>query len=373
MMLPTRISLLRTLCGAALAVSVGGMACSSSSPSGAPTGPADASTCDPAMCLPGNQCIDDGSGSGPQCHLVCTSQSGCPFNYSCVPAPAAGVDYCAADKYTFKQGPGVWGATCQPNKGINTNTACDLSQQFWCYAQSPTDGNAFCTRYSCASDADCAGGWWCATVNASPNATSTARSTGGTYTVCKPREYCAPCATDVDCPDNGDGVAQHCILDKNGTHYCAGECSSDSNCNNEAWCLTLNQAAHCSGGGGSADGGGETCVCAARAKECVGDGQLCSPCLSDKDCKNGLCVQADYSTELFCTVKSGVPCTFNMTTNMLTDQCPTTDEAKVPVGCTTAADGNDIPQNQCIGVVNFGTDPDTGGPVGVAGCFTPNR
>jgi hypothetical protein len=122
------------------------------------------------------------------------------------------------------------------------------------------------------------------------------------------------------------------------------------------------------------DGGSaETCVCAARAKECVGDGQLCSPCLSDKDCKNGFCVQGDYSTEHFCTVTSGVACTINMTTMALTDMCPSTDEAGVQIGCETEADENDIPANQCVGLVTFGTDPDTGAAEYVAGCYTPNR
>jgi hypothetical protein len=70
-------------------------------------------------------------------------------------------------------------------------------------------------------------------------------------------------------------------------------------------------------------------------------------------------------------VKSGVACTTDPTTGAVTDQCPASDEAKVPVGCTTTADGNDIPANECIGFVTFGTD--TGAPVNVAGCFTPNR
>lgn len=340
---------------AALAAS----ACSSAS------APSDAGPppCITSECYAGDKCLDDGTGNV-QCRLPCASQSDCPPNYTCTEVSTGDV-FCAPDAHTYSSGKGEWGASCNPTGGVDDNPDCDWSQAFRCYATSPTDADAFCTQFFCTSNADCRGGYWCATVNLAPNAENAARSDGQTYTVCKPREYCAPCRYDVDC-FNSDGVKEYCIEDVHGGRYCAPECTEDSNCDNEAQCITLNQKAFCSTGAG-------TCVCAAIPRECIGDGKLCSPCLSDADCKNGLCVQADYSTEHFCTVKSGVACTVDMTTGVLTDQCPSSDEANVPVGCTTTADENDIPVNQCIGIVTFGTDSETGEPVTVAGCYTPDR
>jgi hypothetical protein len=318
--------------------------------------------CDNTKCLMNNQCIDDGTGNI-QCRLQCQSQSDCPFNFHCTANPKA-VTYCAADKTAYMQTKGTWGNSCKPTGGVDNNPDCDFSQAFRCYAQSPTDGNAYCTQLFCNDDTDCKGGWWCATVNYAPNAVQATRSTGQTYTVCKPREYCATCKTDVDC-FSPSGIPEHCIPDKNTGFYCAPECQHDSNCNNEAQCATLDLSAPCSGNG--------KCVCESRARECTGDGQLCSPCRSDTDCMagGGFCVQADYSTEHFCTVKSGVPCSVDMATGKLTAQCPMTDEANVPVGCETT-DTVNVPKDQCLGIVIFGKDS-TGAPVSVAGCFTPNR
>jgi hypothetical protein len=86
----------------------------------------------------------------------------------------------------------------------------------------------------------------------------------------------------------------------------------------------------------------------------------------------GLCVQADYSTEHFCTVASGTPCSIDAN-GQLVDQCPSTDEAMADVGCTTSPDGDDAPQNQCVGLRTLGTNPETGKTDYVLGCFTPNR
>jgi hypothetical protein len=213
----------------AMAGAFGGTGCSSS-----PAGP-----CDSSRCLAGNQCIDDGSGSV-QCRLVCTSQSDCPTNYHCTPAPTGNVDFCAADLTAYPAGPGLWGASCNPSGGIATNPDCDSSQGFGCYAQSPTDASAYCTLYGCTADADCRGGWWCATVNQGPNASSASRTIGMTETVCQPRTYCAPCATDVDCW-SPSGPAAKCIQDANGQSYCTLQCTSDSNCHLEASCEAVDQ------------------------------------------------------------------------------------------------------------------------------------
>jgi len=332
--------------------------CGSSSGAGGP--------CDPAKCRAGNQCVDDGTGTS--CHLVCATQTDCPFDFHCTPSLTSGdagavLNYCAADAKSYTPGPGTWGASCNPTGGMLKNPDCDASQGFACNAASPTDASAYCTQFSCTSDSDCRGGWWCATINAQPNATTSTRSMGQTVRVCEPRLYCSPCTADVDCsPSSGP---EHCIADDQGGLYCAPECTGDSICNIEASCKTLDEKSACDGSNGP-------CVCVARANECVGDGKLCAPCRSDADCPMGLCVQADYSTEHFCTVTSGVPCMINGQ-NQLVDQCPSTDEANVDVGCTTTADGNDAPTNQCVGLTTLGTNPNTGKTQYVLGCFTPDR
>jgi hypothetical protein len=274
----------------------------------------------------------------------------------------------------YKKAPGTWGDSCNPQGGVDDNPDCDWSQGFRCFALSPTDGNAYCTQFFCDGDADCRGGWWCATVNYGPNADSAKRSSGQTYKVCQPRNYCSSCTADVDC-DSTTGVPEHCILDRQGTHYCAPECKSKSNCAGDAECINLAQTEFC-------PGAGATCVCAARARECTGDGMLCAPCRSDADCKagGGLCLLADNSTEHFCGVPSKVPCTVQTTDagQTLVAECPKSDEApggKNPanISCLTTADGVEDPPNQCIGLVTFGLNPDTGQTLYVAGCWTANR
>jgi hypothetical protein len=367
--------------------------------------------CDPSKCYAGNKCIADEKGVV-GCQLPCGAQYGqtppagqaaCPFNTTCTtipegtPAGTAERSICTLDKTQYKNNTGGWGAPCNPTGGIEMNPDCDSKQNFWCYARNPTDGNAYCTQYLCKSDADCRGGWWCATVNVGPNAGSNptasevaTRSMGATITVCQPRNYCASCKTDLDC-DSSTGVIEHCIADHNGTRsYCAPECSktatesqaqADGECNNEAQCLLLDQSNYCQAG--------STCVCASRARECIGDGLLCSPCMSDADCLpkgGGLCLNADYSTERFCSVPSGPKapkCTVDSMMNLVAD-CPTSDEApnksmgQYLISCLTQADGYN-PPNQCIGLRTLGTyeayGPDGGLetlPLPLPGCWTPS-
>jgi hypothetical protein len=361
------------------------VACSSSSPSTTPPDAGDAgggmkdtgpAPCVQSHCLTGNMCLPDSTGLV-ECRLPCTTQADCPWDYTCLGVTgSATMQYCSPDTAVapttgkpYVENKGVWGDSCNPAGGVDNNPDCDWSQGFRCYAQSPTDGNAYCTQIYCKSDSDCRGGWWCATVNLAPNAESSARSNGQTYSVCQPRDQCAECQSDVDC-DSSIGVPEHCILDKQGTHYCATECSTNDNCAEDAECLDLAQGALC-------NKSNMPCVCAARARECTGDGLLCSPCRSDADCKagGGLCLLADYSTERFCGVPSTVPCTIS--DGMLVAMCPKTDEAPNGTGatpeisCLTGWDGVEDPPNQCVGLVKFG---ESGGqPIYIIGCWTQNR
>ncbi len=338
--------------------------------------------CDPLLCLPNNTCVsgwartEDAIKADPAtkttaCRLTCTKPTDCPFDYTCV-AGDGGKGYCAKDRTPAFLGtdykpasPGEpaggapWGVACDPTKGFDSNTDCNNAQQFWCYGTSPTDANAFCTQFQCTDDADCPGGWWCAQINNSPNVTAAKRASWGAdqvNTVCLPRvyntkpgTYCAPCKSDFDCPNDGT-TPQHCVsADANGgtETVCGSECQTDANCPLDQKCT---------------DPGSGTPVCVPRAATCKGDGTMCSPCHSDADCSSdagaGYCVQADYSTEHFCTVPTP-NCNYSQTTGF-TDTCPALPDAAKPPNTTTDGIGcsyntaNGIPLHQCYGGNVFG-------------------
>jgi hypothetical protein len=384
----------------------------SSSGDGAPA-------CVSSHCPPGNECIDDGSGKGAACHQVCTSSSECPFNSTCNDGQPK--SWCTANTYSVPQQPtGQWGTPCVPSGGESNNPNCDAADGFWCYGTSPTDANSMCTVFGCAADTDCAGGWWCATVNNAPNIKTDNPSYGATRTVCLPRTYCSPCKLDHDCPAAADGTQQHCIADSQGNGYCTSQCATDANCALDATCknwqslctpaqgascksdddcpLLSGVVQHCDGGHCTPECGGDgdctaavlagappsaadsgaaapppvdgMCqwrgLCNPRAGVCVGNGGFCSPCHSDADCTNGYCISGmPYSTERFCSVKStSIPCD-TMDANPV--GCPvhaTTDNWTLNACVTT-------PANQCEGFVVLGTA--TGTPQPLPGCWTANR
>jgi hypothetical protein len=300
---------------------------------------------------------------------------------------------------------GQWGASCPPSGGEGKNPACDVADGFACFGASPTDATAFCTLFGCEFDSDCPGTWWCSRVNQGPNVTSTKTTYGVTRSVCLPREACAPCHLDHDCPAAADGTPQHCVADAKGNLACAASCANDGNCALDATCKNWQSvcsptqgatcqsdddcpaaggvAQHCDAGKcapecasdidcvGLTDGGAPAkCqwarVCTPRAGTCLGDGTFCSPCRSDADCKNGYCLNGlPYSTERFCSVKSTVI------------PCDTTDPN--PTGCPAhAASDNWVvnacvtePENQCEGFVVLGTA--TAQESALPGCWTVNR
>lgn len=336
-------------------------------------------SCVDTQCKQGNRCITDGKTL--TCRLTCTTndttqQGSCPLNYTCVDAQGKAntpkgdaVSYCAKDTNVYKQAKGIWGDPCSPTKGFDTNPDCDSSQNFYCYGVLPTDGNAFCTQYDCTQDSDCRAGWWCASINSTPNVTTSKRTFGPDQvrSVCLPRTwnlkpgtYCAPCKTDLDCPLN-ENLPQHCLDPGDGNKVCSTECTTDKNCTLDAACKPND------------DLGVSTCM--PRASTCgpfvpKGDAPFCSPCHSDKDCGNeGYCVSADNSTEHFCTQKSKITCTQNGR------DCPAggpTGTALLGVGCTYSALTNDFaPKDQCYGVVQYGTN--SGQPSPAFGCWTVTR
>ncbi len=338
-----------------------------------------AAVCEQSACKSGNVCVNDGTED--KCRLPCAAPADCPAGYKCSENPGPGGDekvksFCTSiadvadggsvpniSKITPKD-KGQWGFPCNPSKGYANNPDCDSEQNFWCYAETPTDGEAYCTQYQCGNVAEkklnnneCAGGYECEFINVGPRADKEKRTFNEVDTACIKRAYCSPCKGDFECNPIRGGKT-HCAKDKNDNGYCTPECSSDSQCQLDADCKDVNGIK----------------MCVPRAGLCVGDGNLCSPCRSDANCNDGQCVRATYSDERFCTKKSGVAC--RVVNEKLESQCPTTPEdvkaaGALGVSCITVANDPDVQKDQCLGFVQFGTNG--GKPLPGLGCWTRAR
>lgn len=403
--------------------------CSSSKASNGTTPPPPVEAgpvgCQPSSCSAGNQCIDDGSGKGASCHKVCTQQGECPFGWYCNDGAVTsknGASWCVQSTTQLAQGTGQWGTPCLPAGGEGSNSACDTADGFICLGTRPTDANAYCTIAGCSQDSDCPGGWWCKTADVAPNVTTATRSFGQTRTVCVPRDYCAPCTMDHDCPPTAGGTPQHCLQVASsdggtGGGFCTPQCAATADCALDATCnsqYTVCQPAsngpcqtdddcpasngtyqHCLAGQCTPEcasqsdcGGSQKCdnwaLCVPRAQECVGSGNFCDPCRSDADCtQGGTCVYADYSTERYCSVpvttgscptSTQAGAEFN---NPSTGQCPpapagspASDPKLGAVACSFTKNSY-VPTNQCVAFTSISDG--NGGETSVFGCWSANR
>lgn len=319
----------------------------------------DDEKCDNSKCAKGNTCLPLNGET--KCRKTCESNSdpatSCPFGYICTAQEGGIPSFCVQGTARRDDGKplearpsGQWGARCQANLKM-ANPGCDGEQGFLCYGDSPTDGDAYCTRYDCTQDSDCGAGFWCGKINTTPNVeTSKRKKVGEVQNVCLRRNYCAPCKTDLDCPSIG-GTVQHCVADDSGATTCAPECTSSKNCNVEAKCTNFGQGWK---------------ACAPRAGVCVGDGKLCSPCRVDTDCGDGACIKGQYTTERFCAAKSESSCGTSDAPSQ--GSCPTDlSKPEVKVYCVGKI-GQEGDAEYCAGVYGIGT-------VDAAdlGCWTPDR
>ena len=300
--------------------------------------------CDSSKCAAGNKCLALNGITG--CRKTCSSNTdpatSCPVNYTCTDPLTGGSPFCVAIQAQITpKDAGQWGFGCLANLGAD-NPACDSAQAFYCYGESPTDANAYCTRYDCTADNECGAGFWCATINKQPSVLAAARgAVGATQRVCLRRAYCATCKADVDCPTT-KGIAQHCIVDAAGASVCTPECDDTSNCPNEAQC---------------ANAGFAKKICYPRSTACVGAGTLCSSCRSDADCKDGACVKGEFTTERSCATRA-ISCS----------DCPSSVASpKRTVACSSKG-SDSLPASYCTGVYALG------GTAGSdIGCWTPDR
>lgn len=305
--------------------------------------------CDSSKCKPGNTCLP--LNGEIKCRKTCESNTdpatSCPFGYTCVAPDDGNPPFCVQDNAQIDPKPnGQWGFPCNATGGVD-NPDCDGAQEFYCFGTSPTDGNAYCTRFSCETDRDCAAGFWCADSNVGPSAGSTKRSIRDTQKVCLKRTYCSACKVDLDCPPL-EGRPQHCVADDSGAGFCTPECGSSTNCNYEAKCVDVGIGAK---------------VCYPRAHVCVGDGSLCAPCRSDLDCgEDGVCVKGQYTTERACAKKAPGDCNKGEAQGGCEQNIAT---PKVAVRCLGGI-FDEVPANYCHGVYPLGESGDIG-------CWTPKR
>jgi hypothetical protein len=309
--------------------------------------PTDPASCDPSLCERGNECIAGADGAY-KCRLLCTKHTDCPFNYSCaVGLDGDGRNYCVkTTSEILPKTDGQWGTPCLAPGGQENNPACSAVTGFACYGTGTTDATAYCTRFDCATDLDCAGGFWCAKVDVGPNVKTDKRTFGKTRSVCLKRSYCSPCNADFDCPVI-DGTQSRCAPDDAGGKSCTVPCTTTANCRLDASCTRV-----------LGDG---TKVCRPRAGVCKGDGSLCSPCGSDADCPNGFCMRGAYTPERFCSVKSTTTCAppASGQGTLVKGACPSfTGFADTVIACESASDDETIPKDQCIGLVPFGEGSD---------------
>lgn len=255
-----------------------------------------------ADCYPGSTCADgteDGTGAavktckptgkaailGATCYFgnECAAWSVCPDGTAC------GASVCGGQACTEGLCPD--GSACAPQ--TCDATACRAPRCFGSVdatGQSPS-GEAYCTQDDCTVDTDCAAGMYCGKTRdfheacgkdysysdeqpcIDPSEYTTAGKTfeDGPVTLlrntCVLRTQCSPCATDTDCT----GVAGQLCAQFGGESRCAATCASDADCERDAACLA--DAAH----------GGQL-VCTPRYGSCAGQGEFCSPCVTDLDC-----------------------------------------------------------------------------------------
>ena len=289
-----------------------------------------------------------GNGNAPPKGCIATAE---PNKWCCNDAPAEtyAQPFCKRITREIKAGPKQWGAGCNATAGLENNVDCDSAQGFFCYGTSPADGASYCTRYDCHADSECAPNFYCGTINVAPNVTTTKPTIHQTTTVCLRRDYCAPCAADLDCPTL-NGITQHCVPDDNSVGFCTPECSTSQNCAHDAKCV---------------DGGIGVKICYPRAGVCVGDGGLCAPCRNDADCgDDGACVRGQYTTELSCAKKSAIPCKTGTVAG--TDfMCPASSAPKATIRCRGDA-FEQVPKDYCHGLYPFAQSADVG-------CWTPAK
>lgn len=268
--------------------------------------------CDDSLCNPGNYCVNNA------CQLACTSHLDCPAGWQCFggnkkDSDGSDVSLCEPAKAPIGEGEYLW--PCP--KGDE----CKQDPSWMCNGL-VGDPDAYCTKFDCATDADCAGGMWCGIMrdfhtvcgqeatypsigDPDPGACidpADFTKDGKTYrlgpatlirNVCLKRGYCAECESDLDCSLTPGNLCVKTAANSKG--YCSKGCAPDK--------------------GGCPWEGASTCAEAVPSKgatcnptygACVGNKDVCTPCRNDMDCWDPsspgrkMCLRAMNSLEPYC-------------------------------------------------------------------------
>jgi hypothetical protein len=273
-----------------------------------------AARCDPAKCLPGNVCVDNACVLTCEAHLECTAGA-----QSCLPAVE---DETAAAV-----------SVCLDNGAAGVGAPCPLGDEctapLGCLGAGVGDALAYCTRFDCAADADCPGGYECGLTRDPRAICGTDKGNGGRCgttdaacvdpsmlspdgpliegpdcilrRACVQRSACAPCASALDC----SLVAGLDCVDVGGSSRCAATCLGDGDCKPSETCAAG--------------------ACKPRFGTCEGTGGFCEPCRDDLDCAalgpTGACMEI-FRGETAC-IDQAMPAT--CTTS---DDCPTSPSGR---------------------------------------------
>jgi hypothetical protein len=311
----------------------GSAGCSGSNcgaPSGRFTACSDSQECDEAH---GFSCVEG------ECSYECQSHADCVEVGHCDSRSVGGErkNYCVRDAT-----PPVAGALY--SRCPNGNECADPAL---CLGAGAGDLDAYCT-VDCASDDECAAGYFCGTLtrnpcadacdvqgqSADPRCVPAAQigtgkpfhcgDTGVERSVCRQREFCSPCSTDADCL----GVPnQICAKDESGEKICTRLCDTETRS------CPWGSAASC----GYFDDDLGQATCSHRFGSCHGTGKTCEPCRSNDDCPGGGCASSAFTGERWCV---------NFDTRCECPNGPDASGACSDGGCPPAPSGLVI---QCIG------------------------
>ena len=187
------------------------------------------------------------------CSVACTSAKDCAEGLAC------SLD--AKSRLVCHQ------PTASKNVGVQCGHDGQCKDGLQCIGRAYS-AQAICTS-TCNADLDCPSDFQCLDI-----------ANQGKY--CMKRAICGECQYDAQCPEGGT------CMKMSGGSFCTTPCyKGSSECPRYARCQNV-------------DGAGYQCV--HRSGTCVGEGNQCDPCntLVDGQCKNGPCLQYNFSKEGFC-------------------------------------------------------------------------
>ncbi len=230
-----------------------------------------------------DECDDQGV-----CNHPCETQTDCPTGTYCT--VVEGENHCVF--VPEDGGTGTLGHSCAIN---------DCAAGYVCISSGNEDPNSYCTT-TCDSDFDCGPRMVCREAM---------DAQGQLVHYCLRRDFCEPCASDVQCGYNNEKcVAADPAV--GGDSYCATACNpsqsdtcpTDATCKEAFWCAATGKwvadCSWCSGECGQL--GAQTYQCFKDYGACTGDGSLCAPCYHSGQCAaDGACLTSSQTGVSYCS------------------------------------------------------------------------